>query len=234
MIWKSLGAAVTVASLAVSMVRAGEPAVLKWSNLVDEAAQQFEDPYRDLALAELSDLVSIVRLQDRLEAGDLDKQARPRVEARIAQKRGALEAAGIDIEWLLEQRWVVAERRERAAMAANPDLDGQVVQIGGYLIPAPPSEDGQETAYLVPERGMCSHTPPPPPNQLLRLIVDEEPQTSWLYAATVVRGTLRMKETRRDMIVVDGLVPMRSSWTLETEALEFVGRLRAPGAATTK
>ena len=162
MIRATLCAAAVLSAAALAPARADDPAFTPWSELVDSAAQNYEDPYRTLSPDNLSDLATLVRLEDRLDNGDPAEDVRPQLEARIAQKRKALEAAGIDLDWLLAQRWVVKDRRQKAALAVNPEMNGKTVMIGGFLIPAPPTEDGRLTAYLVPERGMCAHVPPPP------------------------------------------------------------------------
>lgn len=221
-----LAATLVAAMLSTHAVAGSEPDLLNWDNLVDFSAQDFEDPYRDVAPEQLSTLISMVRMQEQLEGGGVDNAARPRVEARIAQKRADLEAAGVDIAYLLEQRWVVAEKRRNAAVAVNPEVDGTSVQIGGFLIPAPPNDEGQPMAYLVPERGMCSHVPPPPPNQLLQLVLPDPLGTLRMYEPVVVSGTLLAEETKRDLFVVDGPVPMWSAWKLEAESVSL---LMAPG-----
>lgn len=208
--------------LVVAPALADEQGYFEWVDLVDEAAQVYEDPYRDISPDQLDTLVSLVRLQEQLQGGSLDEAVRPRVEARIAQKQAELADAGVDIEWLVEQRWVVAEKRRQAALAVNPDFDGSDVRIGGFLIPAPPTEDGQPTAYLVPQRGMCAHVPPPPPNQLLQLVLSDASAVERIYEPVIVHGTLLAKETQREVFVVDGPVAMWSAWTVEGATLDLI------------
>lgn len=205
---------------------AREGGLLNWDALVDAEAQVFDDPYAALAPEQINDLVTIVRLRDRLATGELNADARPRIEARLSKIESSFDAAGIDVDWLIGQRWAVAERRQAAAIAGNPALDGRAVEIVGFLIPAPPDDDGVPTAYLVPERGMCSHMPPPPPNQLLRIKLPEAHSIPLLYTPAIVQGTIRLQETNREVFVVDGPVPMWSAWTLQATQLENLG----PGA----
>ena len=208
--------------LAVVPARATDIPSFDWAQLVDKSAQDFEDPYRDLTAEQLSDLGSLVRYRARLTNENIAMEARLDLESWVSEIETDLKAAGIDVEWLLAQRWIVAERREKAFLAVNSLMDDRYIEIGGYLIPAPPEDNGVSTAYLVPERGMCSHTPPPPPNQLLRLVLDDMPEDVWLYTPAVVRGTLRMEENRRAFSIVDGPVQMWSAWTLEAENLELI------------
>lgn len=217
-----------VLALALSPAAAGEPDVVDWNTLIDAEAQDYEDPFREVSLDHLETLASMVRLEEELASGTMEEELRPRMEARAAQRRAELEEAGIDIEWLLEQRWVVADRRRQAAVAVNRALDGQTVEVGGFLIPAPPTEDGLPTAYLVPERGMCSHMPPPPPNQLLQLVLDDLPETTMLYEPVIVAGTLTAEETTREVYVVDGPVPMWSAWTMKADSVSSLLKQQDP------
>jgi len=216
-------AAIAALAIAATPAIAEETTRVEWSQLLDPSAQQFEDPYRDLVPQQMSDLMSLVRLREELGADTLTLDARRQLESRVAELETELEAAGIDVEWLLSQRWVVAERRRQAAIAANPTLDGQPAEIAGFLIMAPPTESGEAIAYLLPDRGVCNHLPPPPPNQLVRLVMTDVPKTGGSCVPAVVRGTLRAQETRYEVTVIDHSLPMWSAWTLETEAVRAVG-----------
>ncbi len=201
---------------------AGETIPIDWSRLSDPSAQEFEDPYRDLAPQQMSDLMSLVRLREQLGVEGLTTDERGQLEARTAEFEAALAAVGIDVEWLLSQRWVVADRRRHAAVATNAALDGQSVEIAGFLILAPPTESGEQTAYLLPDRGVCNHLPPPPPNQLVRLLMKDLPEIGGSCVPAVIQGTLRAEETRYEVVVIDHSLPMWSAWTLETNEVSVV------------
>lgn len=200
----------------------GQP--IGWDTLVDVAAQEFEDPYRDLTPEQLEDLIAIARLRSQLAQTTDAAEGHALIKERIAIKAAALTTAGLDVDWLIDQRWIVAERRRSAALSGNAALDGAKVSLAGFLIPAPPLEDGTPTAYLVPERGMCSHMPPPPPNQLLQLRVPEGYEATFLYTPVIVQGKIAMSESKRSVFVVDGPIPMWSAWTMHVETLEEMGR----------
>jgi len=202
---------------------AGETTPIEWSQLPDPAAQEFEDPYRDLAPQQMSDLMSLVRLREELGVEGLAIEERRQLEGRSEKLEAALQAAGIDVEWLLSQRWVVADRRRQAAVGSNGALDGQAVEIAGFLILAPPTDSGEASAYLLPDRGVCNHLPPPPPNQLVRLLMKNAPQTGGSCVPAAVRGTLRAEETRYEVVVIDHSLPMWSAWTLEADDVRAVG-----------
>jgi hypothetical protein len=202
---------------------AGETMHVGWAQLADPSAQEFEDPYRDLAPEQMSDLMSLVRLREQLAADSIPVEERSKqLEARTTELEAALQAGGIDVEWLLSQRWVVADRRRHAAVATNAALDGQSVEIAGFLILAPPTDSGEQAAYLLPDRGVCNHLPPPPPNQLVRLLMKDLPETGGSCVPAVIRGMLRAEETRYEVVVIDHSLPMWSAWTLETNEVSVV------------
>ncbi len=89
-----------------------------------------------------------------------------------------------------------------------------------YAFPAPPTEDGTAVAYLVAERGMCSHTPPPNPNQMVRVLLKGDWQPTTIHEPVQLTGRLSLSDTTHVFQVVDGKVSMRAAYELEaTEAL---------------
>lgn len=84
-------------------------AQIDWANLVDPSVQQFDDPYAALEDDELYVLSKIVRLRSSLESGSPSAENTTKLkdaEARFAE-------TGIDVDWLLDQRWVVADCKAR-------------------------------------------------------------------------------------------------------------------------
>ena len=183
--------------------------ILDWDALPDKDAQVFDDPYRNLEPAQLVKLISVAQLRQQAEKGEsIDKE-------KLARETDALVADGIDIDAILAQRWEVAEKRKLAATSGNSEVDGRDIQISGFVIPAPADADGNLTAYLVPERGMCSPMPPPQPNQMLKLKLPDTWQPQSLYEPVVVSGRLAIAPNSRTIRVVDGLVPRRATFSLE-------------------
>ncbi|MHA3977132.1 DUF3299 domain-containing protein [Halovulum sp. GXIMD14794] len=194
---------------------AGPP--LDWAELVDQAAQTYEDPYLDLTLEQLEAVRTVARFRASGEAG---AKVSPDAAQRATAAEAALEGAGIDVDWIISQRWVVAERRERAAIAGNAALDGEVVTLAGFAIPAPPDADGEPTAYLVPERGMCSHMPPPQPNQMVQMSLPEGWTPETIHQPVLVTGALAIDPSAREIVVVDGVVPMRATFAMEVSEVQ--------------
>lgn len=226
---KTCGLAGLLAALLLAGPFAGpaDASEVSWSDLPDSSAQTFEDPYRDLSRAQLDALLTVVRVRDQLDTPDLAGNQRAALQNSLTDAVGELEKAGIEPDWLISQRWVVAERRERAATAGNPDLDGSQATLSGFVIPAPPDAEGRFTAYLVPERGMCSHVPPPPPNQLLRLVFEEAWYPQFIYEPVKVSGRLEIDPSDRVMRVVDGPVKMASTFTIDVASMEALAPQKA-------
>lgn len=208
-----------------SVETANESHSIDWSNLVDEELQRFDDPYRDLERDQLISLVRVAGLRERAEGGEsID-------EAELAMETRTLADAGIDVDYLIEQRWTVAESRKQAATQGNESLDGRVVSLSGFIIPAPPDSDGTPTAYLVPERGMCSHMPPPPPNQMVQVQWQDEWRPRFIYEPVRMTGRLVIDPNERSIVVVDGFVSMRATYTMDVVEIETMSVFQPTSSA---
>ena len=190
---------------------------LDWSRLVDQSAQNYDDPYRELAPELLISLVTVARLREKAAKGE------PVDEQQLSRETASLVAARIDVDNLIAQRWIVAERRELAATAGNKNVDGRRVVLSGFVIPAAVDDDGTSIAYLVPERGMCSHMPPPPPNQMVRLRLRDNWRPQTIFEPIRVTGLLSIQPTKRAVHIVDGLVPMHATFTMDVSDIEPLG-----------
>jgi hypothetical protein len=190
--------------------------------LIDPAAQTYDDPFLDLSYDQLNGLREVAQARLALADDGLPEDTRMRIIERTAVTEASLAEDGIDVDWLLEQRWIVAERRERALTAGNPEVDGDIVRLSGFAIPAAPDPDGTPVAYLVPERGMCSHTPPPNPNQMVRVRLTGDWQPKMMHEPVHLTGALSISPSDQTMIVVDGPVPMRATFLMEASNAEPV------------
>jgi hypothetical protein len=221
----ALSACASAFLLTTSPASAWDTPVLDWSQLVDRSVQDYDDPYRDLSQDQLINVVTVAKLREMAEQGE------PVDGDRLARKTAALAADGVDIDRLIAQRWIVAERRERAATSGNEEVDGREVRLSGFVIPAPPDDDGRATAYLVPERGMCSHMPPPSPNQMVRLRLPDNWRPRAIYEPAQVSGLLSIEPNSRTVPVVDGPVPMRATFSMDVSDVETLGVARIDEAS---
>ncbi|WP_171131112.1 MULTISPECIES: DUF3299 domain-containing protein [unclassified Ruegeria] len=206
---------------------------IEWADLIDETAQNYEDPFVELTGKQLSELRNLVRLRAQLEKGGAAPEQLGQIQVDIEATEATLAEEDIDADWLISQRWVVMERRQKAGTAANVDIDGVTVSLGGFVIPAPRDEDGSQMAYIVPERGMCSHVPPPPPNQMVRLRLSDSWAPSTVYEPIVVTGQIRIDPTQKEMLVVDGPVLMNAAFTLKVDDVQTFGPIQTSEEATT-
>lgn len=220
-----LSVALFVSIVTVSPSHATE--AISWDQLIDHDAQVFEDPYQGLSYDQLDDVRTVAMETKRLEEGGLSSQERVDLTAKRDDARSRLDEAGIDAELLIDQRWVVAERREKAATAVNSELDEQTVVLSGFAIPAPPDVDGSPIVYLVPERGMCSHMPPPNPNQMIRARLSSDWAPSMIHEPIRLTGRLTAQETQHVFRIVDGNVPMRASFIMNVQKVDTMNDLRA-------
>ena len=197
---------------------------IDWIDLIDEDAQTYQDPYRDLTPDQFYTFQTFVMTQRDLEldAPNLTAEQRSELEATLKDAEASLTADGIDIDWLIAQRGVVAERRKLAASAGNPAVDGQIVTLGGFAIPGPPDEDGTTVVYLVPERGMCSHTPPPNANQMLRVRVTGDWRPRMMHEPVRFTGPITIDPSEQTFRIVDGPVLMRATYEMQAEEVASV------------
>ena len=195
---------------------------ITWSELPDQQAQSYEDPFRDLSESDIQTLARVARLEESLYRPETQVAEQRRISAELDTLKAGLAEQGIDADWLIPQRWDVADRRKLAATAGNPKLDGAEVSIAGFAIPAPPDEDGTPMAYLVEQRGMCSHTPPPLPNQLIRVRLVEGWQPNEMHEPVRLVGHLHIDPGKQMLRVVDGDVSMDATWRLDANGVETI------------
>ncbi|MDV7143849.1 DUF3299 domain-containing protein [Tropicimonas sp. TH_r6] len=213
-----LAALAFVASALPTTLSAEHP--VDWSDLVNAEAQVYGDPFLDLSDEQIDLLRSIIGARDNLSQGLVPEESLPEIRVQLKEAEDALVQDGLDADWLISQRWVVADKRKAAATEGNPALDGQSVSLAGYAIPAPLAEDGVPTAYLVEVAGMCSHTPPPLPNQLVRVRLDGDWSPAYMHQPVRLSGTLHIDPSEQVFRIVDGDVPMKATWRLDVEAAE--------------
>ena len=211
-----------IAILCTTFVLTGhvEALEISWDDLPNPAAQHYEDPFSNLNYAQLSALSLIAQLRTQLKSPDLQKEERTTLTKKLENASKQAKESAVDPDKLLSQRQNVSNRRQRARTEGNPALDGKTAVLSGYVIPAPPDKEGRITAYLVPERGMCSHVPPPPPNKLVRLVFSEAWYPQYIYEPIQVKGRLAIEPAQRLLRVVDGLVNMQSTFVFQVSSVK--------------
>jgi hypothetical protein len=89
--------------------------------------------------------------------------------------------------------------QQSANAPVNPELDGKLVKIPGFIVPLDVAKDGTVSEFfLVPYFGACIHVPPPPPNQIVYVNAPQGIALDSIYEAYWITGTMKMqnKSTR--------------------------------------
>lgn len=138
----TLGMLVGLGACVTASAATDTPRDLKWKDLVPPASQQ--PPPR----------------QKTFYAGSTPAQDAP----------GGAGAADAPPPPMAEGKWMSRSRKQPGAgQPANvvKDLDGQMVRIGGYVVPLDFDATQVKEFLLVPFVGACIHVPPPPTNQII-------------------------------------------------------------------
>jgi hypothetical protein len=81
----------------------------------------------------------------------------------------------------------------RVAWDAAPtveSMDGEAVQIFGYVVPLEADARGLTELLLVPYEGACIHTPPPPANQVVHVVLARPVKGLRMMDNVSVRGVI--------------------------------------------
>jgi hypothetical protein len=92
-----------------------------------------------------------------------------------------------------------AAAQQTANAPVNPELNGKIVKIPGFIVPLDVAKDGTVSEFfLVPYFGACIHVPPPPPNQIVYVTTPKGIALDSIYEAYWITGTMKMenKSTR--------------------------------------
>ena len=82
------------------------------------------------------------------------------------------------------------------------DLDGQNVRLNGFIVPTEYSGTGVTAFVLVPYVGACIHVPPPPANQLIFVSSSKPYESSGLFEAVSVTGTIGAEFVKTDIAAI--------------------------------
>ncbi len=210
---KQLVYAVVICGLAVPAF-AAEPRVVGWDDLAPEPVQ-YDDPFSELSPEQLRALRKILRFEQSNDSGD---NAITSKEATAL--RAELEADGLDVDWLFEQRKIIMETRQRIATATNDELLGQSVRIPGYLLPLEINNRKAVEFLLVPTVGACIHTPAPPANQIVHVRYPDGFEIEGLYTPIWVSGALGAEDQSQTVRYSDGEALVETSYAIDADTVE--------------
>jgi len=80
---------------------------------------------------------------------------------------------------------------DAAGKVIDSSLEGQPIELAGFMVPIEVKGDAVSQFLLVPEAGQCIHVPPPPLNQTLLVDTTSRPtRLRDLYQPVIVSGRL--------------------------------------------
>ena len=86
---------------------------------------------------------------------------------------------------------------DAAGRVIDPALEGQRIELAGFMVPIEVKGQSVSQFLLVPEAGQCVHVPPPPLNQTLLVDATNAPtELRDLYEPVIVSGRLSVVTQR--------------------------------------
>ncbi len=208
-----LVSAVVICGLATPGV-ASEPKVIGWDDLAPKPVE-YDNPFSELNPEQLRGLRRLLRLQQAPGSGG---NAVSSEDAAVL--RAELEADGLNVDGLFEQRRIIMEAREKNAITTNDELLGQSVRIPGYLLPLEMKDQEAIGFLLVPTVGACIHTPTPPANQMVHVRYPDGFPVEGLYTPIWVQGELRAENKLETVRYTDGETRVETSHSMKADAVE--------------
>ena len=193
---------------------ASEPRVVGWNDLAPEPVE-YDNPFSELSPDQLRALRKLLRFQQADGSGG--SVITPEEAAAL---RTGLEADGLDVDWLFEQRRTIMKARQEIATATNDELVGQSVRIPGYLLPLEIADQKAVEFLLVPTVGACIHTPAPPANQMVHVRYPRGFAIEGLYTPIWVDGKLLAEDKAQTVRYVDGEARVETSYTMTADTVE--------------
>lgn len=193
---------------------APEPLAIGWDDLAPEPVA-YDNPFTRLEPGQLDGLRKLLRYQ--LDQGN-DGSTLTADEAEAL--RAELEADGLDVEWLFEQRKIIMETRQRIDTATNDALIGKRIRMAGYLLPLTLVEHKAVEFLLVPTMGACIHTPPPPANQVVHVHYPQGFAVEGLFTPIWVSGDLQAENSVANVRYADGETNVQRSYAMTATLVE--------------
>lgn len=103
-----------------------------------------------------------------------------------------------------------------------PSLQGQVIELSGYLLPLKLKGKLVTEFLLVPVIGACIHVPAPPPNQMMVVQYPAGFPQGDLFAPVTVVGKVAIKSTKANLALADGAADVEVGYQmLASEVREY-------------
>ncbi len=192
-----------------------EVATLKWEDLVPRLPP-IENAYTRLPKNlqfDLETIADIKKFGGAGEPGSFVAKLEVSIEDNFANE-------GLDIEKLLVDYESYRATVETNGQETVGNLEGKLVRIPGYALPLEFTVKAVDMFLLVPYVGACIHVPPPPPNQIVLVTTREPFETKGLYDPVWVTGRMQVKQTNRQLQLVDGEGDIPIGYNMEATHIE--------------
>lgn len=110
-------------------------------------------------------------------------------------------------------------------------LEGEAVEITGFLLPSDRDGSLVYEFMLVPTAGACSHAPQPAPNQVVRVTPERPFDADGSYQLVTVKGMLEPGFDKAQLFILDGVRVVESGYSIASAVVE-ARRSAIPAAAT--
>lgn len=204
-----------VAVLAFAMVAAlALPAVatqlVTWESLAP-SAEPYDDPFAEIRPEQRRDLRHILRANTAARNDQLYLE----LEQAADKARTRLEEAGLDADWLLEQRLLVMERRQQDMTGVTSTHLDSRVSMDGYALPMRLERGRVVEFMLVPWVGACIHTPAPAANQIVHVDFREGFEAVSMFTPIRLTGRLLHRPAEFNLFFVDGSRRIQTSYAID-------------------
>lgn len=134
---------------------------------------------------------------------------------------------------LLQSVPVVDALEEPDRTLARPRLEGQTVELTGFMLPADREGDLVYSFLLLPEYGGCIHTPSPPADQIVLVTLREPFQAKKVYQTVSVSGVLGTSQEHTQLFVLDGVKVVESGYVIRKASVrETTDAVAAPQSSS--
>lgn len=186
-----------VATVLTHFAVASETKVLKWPQL------QPDNPALRKTITDMSQEQKS-RLMRAIQALELKQQIE---NNKVKPANLTASDLGLLKEDFKELKPLIAEIEtfeKKRVSEMIPSLQGQVIELSGYLLPLKLKGKLVTEFLLVPVIGACIHVPAPPPNQMVVVQYPAGFPQGDLFSPVTVVGKVAIKSTKANLALADG------------------------------
>lgn len=179
------------------LVLAADAKVLKWQDLQPDA------PALRKSIGSMSQEQKI-RLMRAIQQIDLKRQldgGKLKATSLTATDTTLLKEDFKDLKPLISDIESFEKKRVEEMI---PSLNGQVVELSGYVLPLKLKGKKVTEFLLVPVIGACIHVPAPPPNQMVVVQYPDGFPQGEMFTPVTVMGKLTIKSSKANLALADG------------------------------